>query len=204
MRCSIASVGENGASGYDFLRKLLLAPPAVPVLNAAHRRRAASAMALRPAALSRRFLPAGIAAVAVTAPSAEIGAARPLRWLGSRRAAIALDRRSRSAISKETICSVCMTWRVAFRAHFVQGSGFSDSLAQHFLNVSSVTTTKSQVSLTSTQTNENGVKPVPQPPYVLHIPSGHRRWPRRLGSSRPLQLPVGDRSDRIVLCAGAV
>ena len=69
---------------------------------AAHLRCAASAIAFLPATLSWRFFGAAFATAA--RPAAAVGA---LRRADPCKASIARERRSRSAISKETICSVC-------------------------------------------------------------------------------------------------
>ena len=83
---------------------------ALPALIAAQRRFAASAIALRPAALSLRL---GEAAFAACCAFSDVDRGDPggrtRLFVGACKASIALDRRSRSAISKTTICSVCMT-----------------------------------------------------------------------------------------------
>jgi hypothetical protein len=103
---------------------------ALPALIAAHRRLAASAIAFRPAALSSRF--AGALTLLTEAPatilSSDFGG-RPRRFVGPRNASIALDRRSRSVTSKATICSVCITWRVTLRAHFVQSANTKECVS---------------------------------------------------------------------------
>jgi len=71
---------------------------------AAHLRFAASAMARRPAALILRFFAAGLAGGAARLV---VRVAAGAAWRACK-ASIARDRRSRSAISKETICSVCI------------------------------------------------------------------------------------------------
>jgi hypothetical protein len=84
---------------------------AFPALISAHLRRAASAIALRPAALSRRLASlgaAGLGVVAVTIGFLPGPGGLPRRLAGPCSASIARDSRSRSAMSKATIWSVCM------------------------------------------------------------------------------------------------
>jgi hypothetical protein len=78
-----------------------------PALIAAHRFREASAIAFLPVALILRFRWPGAGAEDFGA-DAFLPGGRPRRFAGPSSASIARDRRSRSAISKATICSTCM------------------------------------------------------------------------------------------------
>src|SRR5579862_6870476 len=82
---------------------------ALPALIAAHRFRAASAIALRPAALSLCLRCTGIGWRTEDPGFDELLGGRPRRVVGPCRASIARDTRSRSATSKATICSVCIS-----------------------------------------------------------------------------------------------
>ncbi|HUA84252.1 MAG TPA: hypothetical protein VMB85_10370 [Bryobacteraceae bacterium] len=95
-------VGEAFAAlGFD---AALFLGAAFAAWNRAHLRLDASAMALRPAALIVRFRGAAFEAGAAR-PAADVARGAPPR-AGPCKASIARERRSRSAISKVTICSV--------------------------------------------------------------------------------------------------
>jgi hypothetical protein len=85
---------------------------AFPALISAHLRRAASAIAFRPAALMVRltgFGAAGLGVVAATTARLAGPGGLPRRLAGPSSASIARDKRSRSAMSKETIWIVSMS-----------------------------------------------------------------------------------------------
>lgn len=105
---------------------------ALPALIAAQRRLAASAIAFRPATLSLRLrrvgalveaggrFPSGRIALSAAARFLPGPGGRPRRLTEPWRASIAPARRSRSIISKATICSVCMNRIVTSLADWVQ------------------------------------------------------------------------------------
>src|SRR5258707_11336585 len=110
-----AAIGAYRFAAF-FLARFANGEGALPALIAAHRFLAASAIAFRPAALRVRLPFAGaLGAAGCDRFDASRAAAaffrpdpggRPRRLSGPARASIALDRRSRSAISKATMCSV--------------------------------------------------------------------------------------------------
>jgi hypothetical protein len=125
-----AAVSGNAATKSYFLPAFFAVfakgDGALPARMAAQRRLAASAIAFRPAALRVRLPEAAAGAEA----GAEAGAAaltvdpggRPRRLTEPCSASIARDRRSRSATSKATICSVCIKGIVTFSIGVVQNN----------------------------------------------------------------------------------
>lgn len=100
---TVCPEGQNYFLGFAFAN----GDGALPALIAAQRRRAASAIAFRPAALSLRRGAEDSRAVDSVGEDGEAGRRLSVR-LGPCRASIARDGRSRSVISKATICSVCI------------------------------------------------------------------------------------------------